>query len=119
MKNNTQPVVQTTTSTNEIKKKHTGATSLTAPSSVTGQPHCPIMAASKAASTDDNEWDWIDSSEVIQLLKISYNTLMRLTRSGILPKSKLGHRNYYRRSIIIKILNSNMITEDGHIDRYV
>lgn len=61
--------------------------------------------------------DWMDVADVMALLHVCQNTVYNLARRGILRKSRLGHRLYFRRSDIERILRSNMLLENGRIDR--
>ncbi len=67
-------------------------------------------------TNNENNWDWIDSSEAMALLHVSYNTILNLVRRGVLPKSSFGRKLYFRRSVIDGILASNMLCADGSID---
>lgn len=52
--------------------------------------------------------DWIDSHEVMKILRISKRTLQMLRNNGTIPYSTLGKRNfYYQREDISKILSDN------------
>lgn len=63
-----------------------------------------------------HEWEWLDTADVMQLLHVSYNTVLNLRNRGILPYSRLGHKLYFRRGDIHHILERNIVMEDGHID---
>jgi hypothetical protein len=56
---------------------------------------------------DQSENQWLKSSEVRKLLKISPGTLQNLRVNGILPYTKVGSMFYYRQNDIEKILNGN------------
>lgn len=52
--------------------------------------------------------EWIDSHEVMKILRISKRTLQMLRNNGTIPYSTLGKRNfYYQREDISKILSDN------------
>lgn len=50
--------------------------------------------------------EWLKTSEVRTLLKVSSGTLQNLRTSGQLKYSKIGGTYYYRHSEIIKLLQS-------------
>lgn len=52
--------------------------------------------------------EWLKSSDVRKLLKVSANTVQRLRISGKLRSSKLGGVHYYRREDIEKLLEGSM-----------
>jgi hypothetical protein len=52
--------------------------------------------------------EWLKSSEVRKLLKISSATLVTLRVNGTLRYTKLGGMLYYRYSDIVKVLESNL-----------
>jgi hypothetical protein len=54
--------------------------------------------------------DWIKSSEVRRLLKVSSGTLQNLRISGRLFYSKVGGTYYYRYKEIIKMLENGVET---------
>lgn len=56
---------------------------------------------------DQSENQWLKSSEVRKLLKISPGTLQNLRVNGVLPYTKVGSMFYYRQNDIEKILNGN------------
>lgn len=58
-------------------------------------------------SADANK-EWLKSSEVRKLLKISSATLVTLRVNGTLRYTKLGGMLYYRYSDIVKVLESNL-----------
>lgn len=58
-------------------------------------------------SVDSNK-EWLKSSEVRKLLKISSATLVTLRVNGTLRYTKLGGMLYYRYSDIVKVLESNL-----------
>lgn len=51
--------------------------------------------------------DWIDSYDVIRLLRISPRTLLTLRTNGTIPYSRINNKIYYRRQDIQKILADN------------
>lgn len=62
-------------------------------------------------TNNQSENQWLKSSEVRKLLKISPGTLQNLRMNSILPYTKVGSMFYYRQSDIEKILNDNHSNE--------
>jgi len=50
---------------------------------------------------------WLDSPDVMKLLKISSRTLQSYRDNGILPFSKIGGKVFFKRSDIEEILEKN------------
>lgn len=50
---------------------------------------------------------WLDSSEVVRVLKISSRTLQNYRDRGILPFSQIGPKIYYKASDIENYLNDH------------
>lgn len=53
---------------------------------------------------------WIDSQEVMELLKISKRTMQALRNAGDLPFSRINGKLYYKLSDIEKLLEANYST---------
>ena len=53
--------------------------------------------------------DWIDGQEVMQKLKISPRTLQTLRSSGTIPYTRIGHKLYYLKQDIERILRNNYV----------
>lgn len=49
--------------------------------------------------------EWLDNTDVKQLLKISDRTLYRLRSSGQLPAKKIGGKWYYPRKALVRNFN--------------
>ena len=60
---------------------------------------------------------WLDSSEVCQMLHTTRQTVNRWARRGLLHPSHVGNRNYYDAAEVDALLRSNVIQEDGRIDK--
>lgn len=60
--------------------------------------------------------DWIDSYDVIRLLRISPRTLLTLRTNGTIPYSKINNKVYFRRQDIQKILADNYVMAAIHFD---
>lgn len=61
--------------------------------------------------------DWIDGQEVMMKLHISPRTLQTLRSNGTIPYTKIGHKIWYLKSDIERILRTNYIMFKLH-DRY-
>lgn len=53
--------------------------------------------------------DWIDGQEVMQKLKISPRTLQTLRSNGTIPHTRIGHKLYYLKQDIERILRNNYV----------
>lgn len=53
--------------------------------------------------------DWIDGQEVMMKLHISPRTLQTLRSNGTIPYTKIGHKIWYLKRDIERILRSNYI----------
>ena len=58
-------------------------------------------------TTDRSKSEWLRSSEVRKLLKISPATLQNLRITGVLRYTKVGSLLYYKYEDILKILEQN------------
>lgn len=56
--------------------------------------------------TEQNEW--MKSSDVRKMLKISAGTLQHLRVTRVLPYTKIGGSIFYSRADVLKVLNKNM-----------
>ncbi len=53
--------------------------------------------------------DWIDGQEVMQKLHISPRTLQTLRSNGTIPYTRIGHKLYYLKQDIERILRNNYV----------
>ena len=53
--------------------------------------------------------DWIDGQEVMQKLKTSPRTLQTLRSNGTIPYTRIGHKLYYLKQDIERILRNNYV----------
>lgn len=60
---------------------------------------------------------WLDVPEVCEMLKISQRTLRYWKLQGLFTPSYIGGKAYYRRSDIERLLENNVVQENGRIDR--
>ena len=51
--------------------------------------------------------EWLKSTEVREMLKISAGTLQHLRVSGVLPYTKIGGSIFYEYADVLKVLNNN------------
>ena len=63
--------------------------------------------------------EWLDSTDVCNMLKISKRTLRSWKRQGLFSASTVNGKNYYRRTDIEQLLKDNVVQENGRIDRTV
>ena len=66
----------------------------------------------------ENNFKYIDSFEVMNLLKISRNTLRTLIKRNIIQVHRLPHlrKRFFDRDQIQSILDQNIITENHRLD---
>jgi len=60
-------------------------------------------------SKDANLEDWIDGQEVMMKLRISPRTLQTLRSNGTIPFTRIGHKLYYLKQDIERILRNNYV----------
>ena len=60
-------------------------------------------------SKDATLEDWIDGQEVMIKLRISPRTLQTLRSNGTIPFTKIGHKLYYLKQDIERILRNNYV----------
>lgn len=63
----------------------------------------------KALELKSAEETWLKGHEVREMLACSEGTLVNLRASGKLPCSKVNGTIYYRKSDLLKMLNSNLV----------
>lgn len=61
--------------------------------------------------------EWLDSIELCQMLHISYRTMLRLVKRGVLNPSQMGRRMYFDHREVDRAIRSNMVKENGRIDK--
>ena len=61
----------------------------------------------KIANGEDGNNEYLTREEAKNLLKVSYTTLWKYDKEGVLPAYKLGSRVYYLKSDIYKIIRSS------------
>lgn len=63
--------------------------------------------------------EWLDTTDVCRMLKVSDRTLRAWTRKGYLKARHTERKVYYSRSEIDALLEANAIGEDGKFDKTV
>jgi hypothetical protein len=59
-----------------------------------------------------NQKEWLRSSEIRKMLKISPGTLQNMRVNGTLPYTKIGGVIYYNHEDVMKVLNDNKYNVD-------
>ncbi len=62
--------------------------------------------------TKQNQKEWLRSSEIRKMLKISPGTLQNMRVNGTLPYTKIGGVIYYNHEDVMKVLNDNKYNVD-------
>ena len=75
-----------------------------------------VIHAERPEATPDNV-EWLDSTEVCRMLHISRKTLWKWTKRGLFTPSKVEGILYYSRTEINDVIASNLIQENGRMDR--
>lgn len=57
-------------------------------------------------SNTDSETELLNREETTKLLKISFTTLWKHTKNGLLPSKKLGNKVYYFKQDVFNYLNT-------------
>ena len=70
-----------------------------------------------AVERPDSRTHWIDTAEVAKRLKVSPQTVNSWGRKGLLHPSRLGRKNYYDAAEVEKLLRSNIIQDNGRMDK--
>lgn len=60
---------------------------------------------------------WLDTNDVCRQLHTCPHTLRNWVRRGLLHPSRVGRANYYSADEIDRLLRSNIIQENGRIDK--
>mgnify|MGYP002622537679 CR=1 FL=1 len=60
---------------------------------------------------------WLDTDEVCQRLHICRQTLLRWYKRGLLHPAVMGHRHYFDADEVDALLRSNVIQENGRLDK--
>ncbi len=57
-------------------------------------------------NNSNSETELLNREETSKLLKISFTTLWKHSKSGLLPSKKLGHKVYYFKQDVFNYLNT-------------
>ena len=60
----------------------------------------------KAFGEPSRHTDWLHNGDVCQLLNISKRTLQHYRDTGVLPFTQIGHKCYYRREDVERLLQT-------------
>ena len=75
-----------------------------------------LIRVERPETTPDTQ-EWIDRSEACRMLHISRKTLWKWTKRGLFTPSKVEGMVYYSRTEINNVIASNLLQENGRIDR--
>ena len=62
----------------------------------------------KAFGEQSKHTDWLHNGDVCKLLNISKRTLQHYRDTGVLPFSQIGHKCYYRREDVERLLQTKL-----------
>lgn len=68
---------------------------------------CAKRGLNEKPSTDEGEW--LTREEVCEMLHITYTTLWRKEKEGVIKKHKMGRRNLYSRKEIMAMFSSAIL----------
>lgn len=73
----------------------------------------------KAFGEQSRHTDWLHNGDVCRLLNISKRTLQHYRDTGVLPFAQIGHKCYYKREDVERLLNtkSNKPIKDKPVNR--
>ena len=63
----------------------------------------------KAFGEQSNHTDWLHNGDVCRLLNISKRTLQHYRDTGVLPCSQIGHKCYYKREDVDRLLETKSV----------
>jgi len=66
----------------------------------------PSLKKTDETLTTNSESEWLTREEVKNLLKVSYTTLWKYNRVGVLKAKKIGSRVYYSKTELYNLLNN-------------
>lgn len=70
-----------------------------------------------AVERPDGLTQWLDTAEVCQRLNTTRQTVNRWARQGLLHAARMGRRNFFDAAEIDALMRSNIIQENGRIDK--
>ena len=66
----------------------------------------------KAFGEQSKHTDWLHNGDVCKLLNISKRTLQHYRDTGVLPFSQIGHKCYYKREDVDRLLETKSVKSD-------
>ena len=63
----------------------------------------------KAFGEQSRHTDWLHNGDVCKLLNISKRTLQHYRDTGVLPFSQIGHKCYYKREDVDRLLETKSV----------
>ena len=63
----------------------------------------------KAFGEQSKHTDWLHNGDVCKLLNISKRTLQHYRDTGVLPFSQIGHKCYYKREDVERLLETKSV----------
>ena len=63
----------------------------------------------KAFGEQSKHTDWLHNGDVCKLLNISKRTLQHYRDTGVLPFSQIGHKRYYKREDVDRLLEPKSV----------
>ena len=63
----------------------------------------------KAFGEQSRHTDWLHNGDVCRLLNISKRTLQHYRDTGVLPFTQIGHKCYYRREDVDRLLETKSV----------
>lgn len=79
------------------------------------RPHGFVNIKAQEQSERPKE-EWLDTTDVCQMLKVSKRTVRRWRNKGYLKSYAVSGHTYYSRHEVDKLLRSNAIQENGRLD---
>ena len=65
----------------------------------------------KASGEQSKHTDWLHNGDVCKLLNISKRTLQHYRDTGVLPFSQIGHKCYYKREDVERLLETKSVNQ--------
>jgi hypothetical protein len=75
-----------------------------------------VIHSERPESTPDDK-EWLDTCEACRMLHISRKTLWKWTKRGLFTPAKVEGMVYYSRTEIHNVIVSNLVQENGRVDR--
>ena len=68
-----------------------------------------VKVCHKAFGEQSKHTDWLHNGDVCRLLNISKRTLQHYRDTGVLPFSQIGHKCYYKREDVERLLETKSV----------